>query len=212
LALNIQIELLDHPLFEIAVLGLNSSCVTAGIHGRCKNARRGTCGVAGSGLLEAVRKTALGASEGIAETGGKKAGGQQYIRIIIGIQFRIVRGILPQSLATLVPGGIVEDRISATDRSLVASHWFPREAEARFQSGLVELDADSPIRSNANRATPDARAAFWDEPLQARDIEIRLPETPRGPLLFSVRNPDVLYLRGMLQKPAAFSLLPVEPI
>ena len=110
------------------------------------------------------------------------------------------------------PGSRRNRGISATDRSLVASHWFPREAEARLQSGLVELDADSPIRSNANRATPDARAAFWDEPLQARDIEIRLPETPRGPLLFSVRNPDVLYLRGMLQKPAAFSLLPVEPI
>src|ERR1700733_15362557 len=163
LALYVQIELLNDPLFEIAVLRLNGSSIEQRIHRRAQDraARHGRRRRRTSRDQEAIGEAAAGA-------GG---GGAKSPRI----HFRIIWGILPQPLSALVPRGIVDDTIPPTNRGFFAPHGLPRESDPWFQSGLVKPDADSSVGGNAGGAAADSGAAFWNVPFKVLNIEIRLP-------------------------------------
>src|SRR5580704_15588283 len=163
LALDVQIELLNHALFTLAVPSLDGSRIAQTIHRRDQD--RAASHVRGrrrtSRDQEAIRETAAGASRG-----GTKPS---------PIHFRIIWRILPQPLSTLVPRGIVDDTVAPPNSRLLAAHGLPGESDPGFQSGFVKLNTHSPIRRDADRAAAYARAVFRDEPLKARNIEIRLP-------------------------------------
>src|SRR6202140_1701064 len=51
----------------------------------------------------------------------------------------------------------MEYRITRTHRCRLRAKWFPGKSDARFESSFVHLDANAPVRTNANRASGDVR-------------------------------------------------------
>src|ERR1700733_6714984 len=110
LMLDVEVVLLDHALNEIAVHGLDSSSVIAGVHGCAVNGASWDGGRRGSASRE--KKTIGKAAAGLAER--RTNSGWE------GVHFGVERRILPQPLSALIPCGIVKDGVSGAYRRLWA--------------------------------------------------------------------------------------------
>jgi len=102
LLLNVEIELLNDSLLEVAVLRLNRARIGLGIHRRTINrsARDGRSRRSSNRKKKTIGEAAACAAERSAHTG------REWIHL------RIVRGVLPQSLPALIPRGIMDDPIA----------------------------------------------------------------------------------------------------
>src|SRR5713101_5595503 len=120
LLFNVEVELLNSALFEIKILRLNSSRERGRVWLLSKN--RGKTIRHIQAKVERSNRTGAGRSRGGTASDGKRE----------RVRFREERRVLPQTLPSLVPGGIVEDRIASTHRRFGAPERLPRQSNAGF--------------------------------------------------------------------------------
>src|SRR3954470_9487569 len=106
LAFNVQVELLNRALPEVAIHGLDGSGVTGRI---CRPGQNGTTGD------WSARRSAHRNQEA---SGGRATKSKTEVAGT-GIHLSIVRRVLPQALSALVPGGIMENSVAGADHRLV---------------------------------------------------------------------------------------------
>src|SRR3954447_26912402 len=94
LAFNVQVELLNRALPKIAIHGLNGSGVTGRINRPGQNGTTGDW----SARRSAHRNQ---------EASGERATKSKTEVTRAGIHFSVIRGVLPEALSALVPGGIM---------------------------------------------------------------------------------------------------------
>src|SRR6266849_1501328 len=68
----------------------------------------------------------------------------------------------------------MEYRITRTHRCRLRAKWFPGKSDARFESSFVHLNANAPVRTNANRASGDVRLPGDIKPT-AIEVKVGLP-------------------------------------
>src|ERR1700688_2722387 len=134
LALHVQVELLHSSQFEVKVLG--KQCA-----GECSDGRGRGIGP-DRATTQALQENALHAA--IERCIAKRA-----IRDAVEIvRFGEVWRVLPKPLPALIPRGIMEDRVSATDRCVLTLEWLPREADPWLDRSLVQLNSNISIRGD----------------------------------------------------------------
>ena len=162
LMLDVQVELLHHALFEVEILRLKvpgNVCRVGG--GEVMIGRNSRCDrpqFRGSPMWQLPK----------GQTAPEKL-----------VRFREVWWVLPQTLRALIPGGIVEDGIAGADRGGLTAQRLPGEPDARFESGLVHLDARRAIAADADRATgnrglhPATEVCRWQNQSSPGDSALR---------------------------------------
>ena len=134
LALQVQVELLHSSLLEVKVLGVQR----AGERGDGRGALHGPDHATRQVLQENALHAAI-------DCGVEIPAIREAVEVV---RFGEVGRVLPQPLPALIPRGIMEDRVSATDRCVLTLEWLPRETDARLDRGFVDLNSN--IRSGGN--------------------------------------------------------------
>ena len=129
---DVEVELLHSALLEIEILRLNGSRECSRVRLLGKNRES-----VGDVQAKVERPTVGGTC-----CRGSSAAPDRESELAA---FREERGVLPQSLRALVPGGIVEDGIACPHRGLGAAKWLPRQSDAGFEGGLVQFNAHAAV-------------------------------------------------------------------
>src|SRR5580765_1349216 len=132
-AFNIQVKLLNPSLLEVEILRLNGPCERGWIRRLSKDWRESLGHVLAE--LEGEYGTSAGSRLRCAASDSKGK----------GVSLCEERRILPQSLRTLIPGGIVKHRIAGAYGCSCASERFPCQSNAGLESGLVKLNANPSV-------------------------------------------------------------------
>src|ERR1019366_5210410 len=168
LTLNVQIELLHHPLFEVRVLRKRGSGKVIRVRRR---GERLEAGLRQAVFQPAVYRTRTGSKIAKRARVDWTKGAGRAVGELVG--FGVIRRILPESLRTLTPTRVVVDRVARANHRALAATRLPRQSNAWLDRRLVEVNSHVCIGANAVGATAERRIS-GDQILLRRPIEIRL--------------------------------------